>query len=771
MLLILVFLIIWIIVTPRCRFSDPCSTVITDRYGNLLGARVADDGQWRFPGSDSIPEKVKQATLVFEDRYFFYHPGINPVSIVRALYKNIRSGTIVSGASTITMQTIRLYRKGKPRTILQKTIEISMAIRLELEYSKNEILSIYLSHAPYGGNVVGIEAASWRYFGLRPEHLSWAEAATLAVLPNSPSILHPGRNRDRLLEKRNRLLRKLHEQEIIDDITFETSLAEEIPPRPFPMPAFAAHLLNRVDQRARGNVYRTTIDAELQQEVTRVVETHHRSLQSNEIHNAAALVLEVETGNVLAYVGNCGYPLERNHGNDVDIIRSPRSTGSLLKPLLFAAMIDDGRLLPGALVSDIPVNLGGFSPRNFNGLFEGAVPATKALSRSLNVPAVEMLRSYGVERFHDLLRSLGITTLKKPAAHYGLSLILGGAEGTLEDITNIYASLARVLNNYSESNSYFSDDYRSSSFLITSSVSNHKPSSHAGILNASSVWSAFEAMREVNRPEEETGWQYFRSSPKIAWKTGTSFGYRDAWSIGVSTKYVVGVWVGNADGEGRPGLTGIAAAAPLMFDIFNLLPKSTWFEEPLDELARAKVCSVSGYLAGPECPTSDTVTIPFTGLKSPACPFHKLVHLSSDGRYRVSGDCYPVDSMQHVSWFILPPVQEWYYRKRHTDYQLLPSYRSGCEPSGARSMGLIYPAANVKVFIPKELQGEKGRVVFEAVHRNPDAVIYWHLDEQFITQTRYIHQVELLPSPGLHRITLVDDQGEELIRTFEAVEP
>jgi penicillin-binding protein 1C len=422
-------------------------------------------------------------------------------------------------------------------------------------------------------------------------------------------------------------------------------------------------------------------------------------------------------------------------------------------------------------VPDIPVNLGGFSPQNFNGLFEGAIPATKALSRSLNVPAVEMMRSYGIERFHNLLRSLGMNTLNKPAAHYGLSLILGGGEGTLEEMTNIYASLARVLIHYSETGSYYAGDYRPASYIPTAQYKAEKASSQATIFNASSVWSAFEAMVEVNRPEEETGWQYFSSASRLAWKTGTSFGYRDAWAIGVSSRYVVGVWVGNADGEGRPGLTGIAAAAPVMFDIFGLLGSSPWFKKPVDELQPAAVCRVTGYLAGPDCPEPDTVSIPMTGLKSPSCPFHKIVHLSEDGKYRVSGDCYPVSRMIHVSWFILPPVQEWYYRKRHSDYKLLPVFMKGCEPAGNRSMGLIYPAEKVKVFIPKELQGDKGRVVFEAVHRNPEAIIFWHLDDEYIAQTRFIHQVELLPDAGFHRITLVDEYGEELTRNFEVVEP
>src|SRR5512133_1113867 len=418
----------YLLLVPRCKFSEPLSTVITDKNGILLGARVASDGQWRFPEADSVPEKIRKATIAFEDKYFYVHPGINPVSVIRALFNNVRAGHIISGGSTITMQTVRIFRKGKPRTISEKILEMIMATRLELEKSKNGILRYYTSYAPYGGNVVGLEAASWRYFGTSSEQLTWAQSATLAILPNAPAMIHPGKNRNLLLEKRNRLLKKLRKLDWIDEGTYEASLAETIPDRPIKMPSLAPHLLNRIYTNEPETNTRTTLDATLQEQVTGIIEVHHSKLKLNEIHNAAAIVIEIETGNILAYVGNCGYPDEKGHGNDVDVITSQRSTGSLLKPLLYAAMLDDGKILPTSLVADIPINLGGFSPQNFDGQFEGAVPASRALSRSLNVPAVEMLKQYGIDRFHHLLRDLGMTSIVKPADYYGLTLILGGAE-------------------------------------------------------------------------------------------------------------------------------------------------------------------------------------------------------------------------------------------------------------------------------------------------------------------------------------------------------
>jgi penicillin-binding protein 1C len=363
-----------------------------------------------------------------------------------------------------------------------------------------------------------------------------------------------------------------------------------------------------------------------------------------------------------------------------------------------------------------------------------------------------------------------MTTLKKPAGHYGLSLILGGAEGTLEEMTNIYACFSRVLNHYAGTGLYFPGDYRPLNYRLQSSPRPEKGISQPGIVSASALWFTYMAMDEVNRPEEESGWKAFSSSRKIAWKTGTSFGYRDGWAIGTSPDYVVGVWVGNADGEGRPGLTGIAAAAPLLFEIFGVLPRSGWFGAPLDELVPVRVCSKSGYLAGMHCDGIDTVKVQLNGTRARTCPYHRLVHLSRDLEYRVNSNCYPVDSMNHLSWFVLPPVQEWYYKKRHSDYNSLPPFKTGCEPGSQRNMDLIYPHEETKIFIPVELDGRKGRVIFEAVHNDPEATLYWHIDDRFVTATQHIHQIEILPEKGKHRLILIDESGEELVKNFELVE-
>ena len=757
---------------PRPLFDDPLSTILLDRDGNLLGAKISSDQQWRFPDSDEVPEKFRQAIVHYEDHYFSWHPGINPVSLVRAAYLDVKHRKIVSGGSTITMQVIRLARKNRDRTVFEKLKESLLAIRLELTTSKAAILRLYASHAPFGGNVVGLEAASWRYFGIGPQHLSWAEAATLAVLPNSPALIYPGRNPQFLLAKRNRLLDLLQKDGVIDASTCELAKAEQLPLKPFPLPQCAPHLLDRaVGDGRRGTKINTSLDLALQKRVTDILNIHSAQLKANEIYNAAALVLDVKTGNVLVYAGNLPRTTAAEHGNNVDLIMAPRSTGSILKPFLYAAMLNDGLLLPNTLVPDIPMQIGGFIPENYNLTYDGAVPAKKALSRSLNIPAVKMLQSYGYGQFYALLRKTGLTTLTKPADHYGLALILGGAEANLWDLGGIYASMSRTLTNYSENGSnYTKADFHPPRYLSTAKPAEKPGTDRSSWFDAGSVWLTFEAMVEVARPEEELQWQQFSSAGKIAWKTGTSFGNRDAWAIGVTPEYVVAVWAGNASGEGRPGLTGIGVAAPILFDIYKTLPPTTWFKLPSEAMMQIPVCRYSGYRATALCEFIDTIWVQKPGAKTAPCPFHRLVHLDKTGRWQVNSDCESPENMQHVSWFVLPPAQEWYFRNKNPFYKPLPPLRPGCNSSSEhKNMEIIYPKNGSTIYIPIDLDGKPGSAVFRVAHRITAISLYWHLDDLFIGTTSQLHQMALSPGPGKHKLTLVDQNGESLVIFFEVI--
>ncbi|MEJ7645056.1 MAG: penicillin-binding protein 1C [Chryseolinea sp.] len=767
--------LVYFFALPDRIFRVPYSTVIQDASGELLSASISADGQWRFPQTEVVPEKFIQALVVYEDKNFFNHHGIDLRSIARATKQNFEAGRIVSGGSTITMQVVRLSRQNKARTILNKVTEIILATRLEFRYTKNKILSLYAAHAPFGGNVVGIEAACWRYFAREPQHLSWAEAALLAVLPNSPSMIHPGKNRERLRAKRNALIDRLERNGIIDAVTCELSKAEDIPDAPHPLPRLAPHLLDRAAREGyEGQVARTTLTASVQSAVKKILNRHHEHLSGNQIFNAAALVMEVNSGKVIAYVGNSEAGTNGNHGNAVDIITSRRSTGSILKPFLYAAMLDEGKMLATTLVPDVPTIINGFSPRNFSRDYDGAVPADKALIRSLNVPAVHELRRYRFEKFHALLKNIGMNSLSKPADHYGLSLILGGAEGTLWDITGMYASMARTLNHYFDrpgGNRYDRNDFRGPAYMNAADSHELSNLEATSWLSAASVYQTLGVLTEVYRPGEESGWKYFDNAKKIAWKTGTSFGFRDGWAVGVTPEFVVGVWVGNADGEGRPGLTGTDAAAPLMFDIFSTLNSTKrWFSQPLMEMQQIAVCTQSGQRMGSNCIETDSLWVVKAGLQTLPCVYHKRVHTSSDGKFRVHSGCEQIEGMKEATWFVLPPAQEHYYRSKNASFAALPPFRRDCEPqSTLTTMDLIYPKPNSSIFVPRELNGTSGRAVLELAHRNPRMTVHWHLDGVYIGSTEKKHFLPCNPPAGRHVLVVVDENGETLEQQFSVL--
>jgi penicillin-binding protein 1C len=771
---------LWLVglaLVPARLFDDPYSAVLYSADGQLLGARVAADGQWRIPASDSLPEKFAACLVKYEDKNFYRHPGIDPLAIGRAIRDNIRARHVVSGGSTITMQLARIARGNRSRNLWQKSVESFWAVHIETTHSKSRILELYASHAPFGGNVVGLESAAWRYFGRSPHDLSWAESATLAVLPNSPALIHPGRNRNALKTKRDRLLKQLHDDGTLDAVEYELACFEPLPDAPVALPDAAPHLLERIAREGGARRVTTTLDARLQRRVQQTVDHYARLYASaNHVHNLAAVVADVETGEVVAYAGNVSFEADERHGNSVDIITAPRSTGSVLKPLLYAAMLQDGMLLPSTLVADTPLNINGFAPENYNRTFHGAVPAHSAVERSLNVPLVRMLSQYNTGRFMALLKACGMTTLRFSEDHYGASLILGGAEGTLWDIAGIYASLARTLGHFQTYNGRYNpaDIHPLTVYPAERAAPIVSPADRRltdrPVLSAASIWLTFEAMSRLGRPEEEADWQQFASMKRVAWKTGTSYGGRDAWSVGVTPRWVVGVWVGNASGEGRAGLAGVGNAAPVMFDIFSMLAGGGWFAQPLDEMERAAVCRLSGHRASEICSPVDTLWIPRAGIETAVCPYHRLVHLSADGRWRVNSSCEPVDRIVSRAWFVLPPAQEYYYRNHHIDYAPLPPLRAGCEGDGGRRIDVIYPEHGAVLFLPRGMGGQRERFVFKAAHTRRDETVYWYVDDRYVGQTRSAHQISCDVSPGAHILTLTDSQGSQRRISFTVTE-
>lgn len=753
-------LALYIFCLPGKLFDPPVSAVLTDKDGVLLGARISADGQWHFPPAGSVPEKFAKCIVCYEDKRFAWHPGVDFLSAGRALRQNLKQGGVVSGASTITMQVIRLSRPEAPRNIPEKLLEAVLATRLEMRCRKPEILLLYASNAPFGGNVVGLEAAAWRYFGRPADELSWAESAMLAVLPNSPALIHPGRNRQKLLEKRNFLLDKLSANGTIDETECTLAKDEPLPEKPLPMPDKAYHLLERLRAEGGDKAYSCSVDAALQDRVNAVARSYFGMYHSNMVDNMGILVRSVRSGEVLAYYGNTIGLADGLRGASVDMIPAARSSGSTLKPLLYAAMLQDGQILPGTLIKDTPYNYNNFAPHNFNRSFDGAVPASEVISRSLNVPSVRMLEQYGAGRFLELLKELGFTTITRDADHYGLSLILGGAEITLEDLVGVYCDMARELTADPDSAPLAAGLTRQNLRSAESpSIDDSKPACKN--LSKAAIWLTFEALAKANRPEEESSWMGFSSGRKVAWKTGTSWGNRDAWSVGVTPDYVVGVWVGNSDGEGRAQMTGVGYAAPVMFDVFAALPPSKWFRKPIEEMVPLVVCRQSGLPASRICPDRDTVWVPDIERRPDECRYHRIVHLDADGQVQVNSSCYPVEKMVEKVWFVLPPAMEWYYMKNHLDYRPLPPKHPDFDSASENGnpIEIIYPQQGITVVTTVGLDGQEQGMIVRAAHRDPSALLYWHLDDDYLGTTRGEHDLLVHPAPGRHVLVVMDATG------------
>ena len=740
--------IVWFALSvPSQPFDPSYATVVFARDGELLGARTAKDEQWRFPPGNSLPNDYVSAVLLFEDEWFHYHPGVNPISMFKALWTNIREKSHVRGGSTISMQVIRLSRKNPRRTIWEKCTEILRAVRLELTHSKKDILHYYAAHAPFGGNVVGLEAASWRYFGRDPHALSIAEYATLAVLPNAPGLIRPGKKDDLLMKRRNDLLRKMREKEMIDEMTLELALVEPLPSRPYPIPNTASHLVQHLHLKSPGKRHHTTIDYNLQRNAERLLRRYGN--QWNRVYNGALLMADVESGAVTAYVGNVP-DIDQKHSPYVDLTRAPRSSGSTLKPFLYATALHRGDISPHQLLVDLPTIMGGFRPTNYTKTYDGAVPASKALSRSLNIPMVRLLREVKIEPFLKVCRDMGLKSISSGAHHYGLTVILGGGEVSLWELTSAYVSLARGAKR---------DALPVGEIYITG------PSQRTALPfdDASAFWT-LDALRDASRPTEEQGWENF-AQPNIAWKTGTSYGHRDAWSIGVSADYVVGVWVGNASGEGRPGLVGGQIAAPLMFEAFGLLPQSGWIENTYQNTVKVDVCLESGQLASVHCPNRVQQYWPLNANQSP-CPYHREIVLNAEGTHRIHRDCYNSD-IKKAYYFVLPPAMAWYYRQRKADYQPLPPWLAGCQPEASR-IEIIYPPNDAEVVLPRDRDGTLREVVLKAAHQSESETLYWDINGIFQGKTTIDHQLGVTLRPGTYVLTVSDGDGSSARVVFSS---
>ncbi|HEX3767490.1 MAG TPA: penicillin-binding protein 1C, partial [Puia sp.] len=520
------------------------ATCILDDHGQVVHAFLPEDQQWRMRlDSNELTPLLKNTILFKEDKYFFYHPGINPVAVLKALTGNLIHGKIRSGASTITMQVARALEP-KKRTWLNKFRELFRAGQLELKYSKKEILELYLNLVPYGGNIQGVKAASLFYFNKNPDHLSLAEITTLSIIPNRPSSLIIGKTNDRIINARNQWLKKFETQKLFTAKEIEDALREPLTATRHNPPVFIPQLSLKLKRSGRERIA-THIDMNKQFKLEKLVADYIQAGRLKNIRNAAVVVINNETHQVVSYIGSADFR-DTTDGGQVNGAAAIRQPGSTLKPLLYGLCMDEGLLTPKQTINDVAVNYQGYAPENFDRKFNGSVTMEYALEHSLNIPAVRSLQLLGEDRLIQALAVCNFTSVKKDQVKLGLSMILGGCGANLEQLTGLFSIFANQ------------GLYYESSFQDQDSCIRPKR-----ILTASSAYMINEILSKVNRPDFPLNWQSTAHLPKIAWKTGTSYGRRDAWSIGYNRHYTVGVWCGNFSATGIPELSGATTATPL----------------------------------------------------------------------------------------------------------------------------------------------------------------------------------------------------------------
>ena len=738
---------------PDPLFDPDYSTVVLDEHGRILRIFLNGDEQWCFPhrANADVPLALEQAVLCFEDRHFYRHPGVDLLALLRAVHQNIRAGEVVSGASTLTMQVARMTSP-KRRTYINKALEILQALKIELRYGKKQILNLYLDHAPYGGNIVGYRAAGQRYFGKSPERLTWGEAAMLAVLPNAPGLISPLANPEKLRLRRDRLLSRLLNQGAIDAETFGLARMEKVPDGAGPLPMDAPHLTRRLQFQHRSTYVRTTLQLDTQRQCEEFVYRHASLMKRLGVRNGAALVAETRTGKVRAYVGSQGF-LDTGNQGQVDGVAAPRSSGSLLKPFLFALGIDEGLMLPQTRIRDLPTHYGAYAPGNADGTFGGLVSAREALVRSLNVPAVRLLDAYGMDPFYRFLKSAGLTTLFRSSGDYGLPMILGGVEVSLWDMALCYRALAN-----------------GGRFGPLKVLAGTPHAEGPALISPGACYLTLNVLRDLKRPGVEYYWQQYQNQWPIAWKTGISYGKRDAWAVGVSPEWTVAVWIGNFGGRGNADLTGASAAAPLLFDLFNMLPKErehAWIEAPVADLSPLRLCADTGFRAGPHCERPVSVEAPLHMKPLRICPYHRTFQVTLDGGHGVCSLCWEPKDHRPVRRLVFPADVAQYLRERGHVPGVVPPHKPDC-PAGTEPhpLKITYPQQNARLWLPRDFDGEWQKIAMRVAHRERNRILYWYLDDRYLGSSRGRHVKASELRRGWHTLDVVDEIGNRDQKRF-----
>jgi penicillin-binding protein 1C len=716
------------------------SVTVLDDHSQVIHVYLTRDQQWRMNMEvGEISPLLKETILFKEDKYFYEHPGINPIALVKSLVGNILHGRIRSGASTITMQVARALEP-KRRTYFNKLREMFRAEQLELKYSKEEILKLYLNLIPYGGNIEGVKAAALFYFKKNPDHLSLAEITTLSIIPNRPSVLVIGKNNDQIARARNFWLKKFERQKLFTSAEIQDALREPLRATRSPAPALLPQLCLAL-KKMGGQTILTHIDMNKQGKIEKLVADYVQASRLKNIQNAAVLVIDNKTHQVVAYLASANFQdsLDGGQVNGAAAIRQP---GSTLKPLLYGICMDEGLLTPKQIINDVAVNYQGYAPENFDRKFNGHVSMEYALEHSLNIPAVRTLRLLGKDRMIQALSDCGFETIKKDQNKLGLSMILGGCGASLEQLTGLFSVFANQ-------GLYFTPSYRAG-------VPDPAP---RRIVSAPSAYMINDILSKVNRPDFPLQWQSTVHLPKIAWKTGTSYGRRDGWSIGYNAHYTIGVWCGNFSARSVAELSGANTATPLLFKIFNTIDYDAdeqWFTRPagLDERL---VCPESGLLPGPFCDhLISGYFIP--GISSAqVCSHIQEILVSADGKISYCRTCMPANGYKKKLYHIIAPEMQRYYEENHIVYEKIPPHNPACEKI-FREEGpqITSPSSGFEYLISKK---DPEPLLLNCHPGNDVHKIYWYLDDRFYKSADVGTRQFFVPPEGPVKISCTDDKG------------
>jgi len=739
--------VIWLIRPMETPFHVGYSTTVFDCNGHLLRATLAPDQQIRFPVTDApLPHKYITCIKTYEDKRFGRHPGVDALGLVRAVVANLKGSPFLQGGSTLPMQVGRMAAP-KKRNIPNKIREAAFALRLALHFTSDEILSLYAAHVPMGGNTVGLHAAAFRYFSKPPEALTWAEAALFAVLPNAPTDINLERRRPVLRDKRNRLLQRLAYCGEIDSLTAALATLEPLPKGGGVLPFKAPHLCQHVMETATpGASIHLTVDDAIQQQTEAATAQHHLWLSRQSIYNVAVLVAETRTGAVRAYVGSQSFQ-DTLHQGQVNGITARRSTGSLLKPYLVAKVLDRGPYTLQSQILDVPTFYGNFMPQNASKRHAGLVSLESVLIRSLNVPAARLLNRYGLEDFYADLKTAGFTGLFRPAAEYGLPLILGGAEASLFELITLYLSLGN----------------QGRQIRPRLKAGATPPPETQPLFSPGAAWLVLGSLNRLSRPGAEAFWRRFSRQIPVAWKTGTSYGQKDGWAIGVNAQWTIGVWVGNFTGEGNAAVSGARAAGPLLFALFNRLTdmgSPLWFVTPEAHLSTVEICAQSGFPAGSHCPETTLAQRPVSSWRAGVCPYHKRYLIDDKTGRSTCSLCWNEGETHWETRFIVPASARGLLTARGHTVDIIPRHKAACSRGQDRNrFDLIYPTAGIKIVIPRDYDGQYEKIVLAAKHQQAGMHCFWYLNNHFVGETVNAHETSLSLDPGPYTLTVEDEEG------------